>query len=479
MHCNSIRFGATFLASAALVSQAAAATTPTTSISRDVVIIGGGASGANAAVWLRDHNKTVAVVEKKGVLGGHTAVYNDPDTGKPINVGVQGWIEYENTMDFVERMGVSTNGSMQFTTLTSEFIDFNTGLPVDGYSAPGDADKYAALQTILDIWEPYENLTMPGFFDFPNASSIPEDLLLPFGEFVDKYNVSAGVPAIWEATAMGLSNTMDVPTLYVVQASGVPMVRALLGLGASVVPPSGSLHELYDAIATFLGDDVLYSSTVVDCTRNDTSVTVHVANANGTVTEINAKRLLIAIEPTEDNLAPFSLDDTETAVFDKFGYATVYAGILKHPSLALSTSYSNTLPAAAPENWTVYPVASQLGRIDYLGGTTDLFQFTAVGTENDTSESMQALIGEVIDTMIAAGTLPQTNGTLSFPAFANHGMMHSRVSADDLRAGFIQQLYALQGRRSTYYTGAAFSAGFSTVLWAFNEELLPRLIEGI
>lgn len=148
--------------------------------------------------------------------------------------------------------------------------------------------------------------------------------------------------------------------------------------------------------------------------------------------------------------------------------------------MELDTSYSNTIPAAAPDNWTVYPDSPQVGRIDYLGGTTDLFQFTAVGTEQDTTESMQALINETINTMIVAGTLPESNGSsLSFPDFANHGMMHSRVSADELRAGFIQQQYALQGRRSTYYTGAAFSAGFSTVLWAFNEELLPKVIDGI
>ncbi|KAF7536003.1 hypothetical protein G7054_g4912 [Neopestalotiopsis clavispora] len=478
MNCRWHRLG-TALLSYLHVSVIVAASTPSSSISRDVVIIGGGASGSHAAVWLCDQGKTVAVVEKREVLGGHTAVYNDPDTGKPINVGVQGWIQYGDTMGFVERMGVSTNGSMQFTTLTSEFVDFKTGLPVSGYSPPADDDKYAALQRILDVWEPYENLVLPGFFNFPNVSSIPEDLLMPFSQFVEKYNVSAGVPAIWEATAMGLSNTMEVPTLYVMQGSGVPMVRALLGLGASVVPPSGSLHELYDAIAAFLGEDVLYSSTVIEAARNETGVSVLVTNANGTVTEINAKRLLIAIEPTNDNMAPFDLDETEMDVLNKFGYATVYAGILQHPSLQINTSYSNTLPAAAPDNWTVYPTAPQVGRIDYLGGTTDLFQFTAVGTEEDTSESIRQVINDTINAMIDAGTLPKSNGTLTFPAFANHGMMHSRVSAEELLAGFIQKQYALQGRRSTYYTGAAFSAGFSTVLWAFNEQLLPMVIEGI
>ena len=37
-------------------------------VERDVVVIGGGAAGAHAAVWLRDHGKTVALVEKQDTL---------------------------------------------------------------------------------------------------------------------------------------------------------------------------------------------------------------------------------------------------------------------------------------------------------------------------------------------------------------------------------------------------------------------------
>jgi NADPH-dependent 2,4-dienoyl-CoA reductase/sulfur reductase-like enzyme len=37
-------------------------------IERDVVVVGGGASGAHAAVWLRDHGHSVIVVEKADQL---------------------------------------------------------------------------------------------------------------------------------------------------------------------------------------------------------------------------------------------------------------------------------------------------------------------------------------------------------------------------------------------------------------------------
>jgi len=388
-------------------------------------------------------------------------------------------MEYKNTFDFPKRMNVSTSGSMEFTTLDYKYIDFRSGLPVTNYTAPGPTDMYPALQRYLDVLLQYEDMLLPGFFNFPKPESIPEDLLMSFSDFVKKYDLGAAVPQIWDSTAQGLGDTMDVPTLFVMQASGIPMVRALLGLGAAAVPASGRLYDLFESIATFLGNDILYSSTVISSTRTNRGVSLKVAGADGKLTCIEAKRLLIAFEPTMENLQPFRPDDTERQVFSKFGYTTVYAGLLKHPSLEIGVAYSNRLPETGPSNYTIFPLPSQVGRFDYIGGTNNIFQFTAVGTKDDTPESMQQLISQTINTLTEAGTIAASEGALTFPAFANHGKMHPRVTADDLRAGFIQKQLALQGRHSTWYTGAAFSAGFSTVLWEYNNVLLPDVIKGL
>lgn len=460
-------------------ASAAASKCCSESISRDVAVIGGGAAGAHAAVWLRDHGHSVVVVEKAHQLGGHTDYYVDPETGKTINVGVQAWMEYKDTFDFAKRMNVSTSGSMEFTNNEFNFVDFETGLPVEGYVAPGPETLYPALQKYLDVIEQYEDMVIPGFDGFPEPESIPEDLLMPFGEFAVKYGIEAAVPQIWDSTGQGLGDAMNVPTLWMIQASGVPMARALLGMGAAAVPASGRLYDLFEAVAEFLGSDVLYSSTVVSSKRDGEGVSLKVKGPEGDITCVEAKRLLIAIQPTLDNMQPFHLDEEEHAVFDQFNYATVYAGIVRHPSLQLNVAYSNRSPLPGSTNYTVFPTASQLGRVDYIGGTNDLFQFTAVGTENDTPETMKKVIAESIDTMIEAGTIPASNGTIEFVAFANHGKMHPHVSAEVLQTGFIQQQLALQGHQSTWYTGAAFSSGFTTVLWEYNNELLPSVVEGI
>jgi flavin-dependent dehydrogenase len=57
-------------------------------ITSDVVIIGGGSSGTYSAIRLREHGKTVTLIEREAVLGGHVNTYHDPATGITFDYGV-------------------------------------------------------------------------------------------------------------------------------------------------------------------------------------------------------------------------------------------------------------------------------------------------------------------------------------------------------------------------------------------------------
>lgn len=388
-------------------------------------------------------------------------------------------MEYKDSYDFPARMNVSTNGSMQFAQVENRYIDFESGKPAQDWVFPAPDDMYPALQRYLDVLLKYEDLMLPGFFDFPDKDAIPEDLTMPFRDLVKKYDFAAAVPQLWDATAQGLGDTMNVPSLFFMQASPVPMVQALLGIAAAATPESGRNYDLYDSVANFLGDDVLYSTQVVSTKRSDKGIDLVVRDSNNKLTCIKAKRLLVSAQPTPEALEPLGLDDEETQILEKFDFTTVYAGILQHSSLVVPTAYTNRSPKPGSVEYLVYPTEPQVGRIDWLGDTVDLFQFTAVGSDVDTTESMQKLIGDTIDTMIDVGTLEESPGSLSFSSFANHGKMHPRVSEEELKGGFIQDLMELQGRKSTWWTGAAWSAGLSNVIWEYNKILLPKVIEGI
>ena len=87
------------------------------------------------------------------------------------------------------------------------------------------------------------------------------------------------------------------------------------------------------------------------------------------------------------------------------------------------------------------------------------------------------MANEAVQALAAAGTIPATHGTnLTIKAWSNHGAMDMRTTAENLQAGFIQNQYALQGHRSTYWTGGAFSNQLSTYLWGYNLEYLVPLV---
>ena len=63
-------------------------------------------------------------------------------------------------------------------------------------------------------------------------------------------------------------------------------------------------------------------------------------------TIIRARRLVMAIEPTAANTAPFDLDTTEKSIFDQGKWSVVHTGIISHPALPVNGVIYN-LPATA------------------------------------------------------------------------------------------------------------------------------------
>lgn len=276
-------------------------------------------------------------------------------------------------------------------------------------------------------------------------------------------------------------SSMNTATMYVMQAAGAPLTGIFFGETSNVIPVSADLCELYSKIGSLLGHDVLYSSTVVSSVRgaNDTGVTITVRAADGTRKRVEAKRLLLAIEPSEDNMAPFDLDESERTVFSKFRSSNVYVGAVRNPSLVVNQSLTNMPATAESSNWTTLPLPPFNSRIDYFGQDSDLFRFLMVANTDLGTNGARDLVVDGFNKMKESGVLAATDQMLQFAALEDHGPMHMRVEAKHIKAGFIQAQYALQGHRSTWWTGAAFSAQFTTVLWAFNDLLLPMMVESM
>lgn len=364
--------------------------------------------------------------------------------------------------------------------LTTTYADFVSGEKLEGVVQAPPADTTAALRKYLGILEKYEHMVLPSYENFP-TEDVPEDLTMPFRDFVAKYELEAAVSRIFQVTGLGMGDMLDQPAMYVMQTFGAPIVRSFVGLAGSFVPASGRNQELYDNIATVLGDDVLYTSRVVEASRGDEGVSLRIKTAGSTQhTIVNAKRVLISFQPTLDNLDGFDLDDAETDVFSKWLWSTVYVGIAKNPALPSGGSLTNTPAAAVPDNWLEVPAGKFVGRFDWMG--EDNFRVLVTGNETTATCDAQRLVQQTFQRLASAGTVSSTEETprVQLAAWTNHGAMHLHVPGEEVANGFIGKKYALQGHRSTFYTGAAFSAQFSTVLWEYNNQfILPKLVASL
>ncbi|KAH7237959.1 hypothetical protein B0J15DRAFT_529394 [Fusarium solani] len=442
-------------------------------ISKDIVVVGGGAAGAYAAVRLReDYGQSIALIEKEGLLGGAVNTWTDPKTGTPYEFGVEAFLDYGKAREFFARFNVSMNPSTQGPA-TTRYADFSTGRLVN-YTAPTAAEQFAAFEKYVELAEQYEDMMLPGLWDFPTAGYIPEDLLLSFGDFAKKHGIEAAVPTIWDVAAVGLGDVKTQPTFYVMQTFPAPLARVFIGKGQTLYAASHRNQEVYDRVSGLLGDDVLYSSVVVRAHRTSKGVKVVAQHKDGQLTEIRAKRLLIAIPPTVANLAPFNLDKHELGVLSKTKYSRAYAGGVVSSNLATNSKVLNTAPSG---DWLDYPKISFLQWFRNSDSADGYSQVTMFGDQTLDSKGAKALVERSYKHLVRAGSLPEASGKdLRWLTFADHGAVHVRSSLEDLKAGFIQELYSLQGHLSTWYTGAAWSAQLHTPTWAFSDTVVPRLV---
>ncbi|KAJ5657801.1 uncharacterized protein N7484_001450 [Penicillium longicatenatum] len=450
-------------------------------VQKDVVVIGGGASGAYAAVRLRDDfKKSIALIEKEAILGGMVDTYVDEKTGAIYDYGVNSFLNISKSMDFFSRFNISITTNSSTSTATTEYFDFNTGKKVD-FNAPSVTIQIAAIAKFLKVIEPWESMLRPGYWNFPEPKNIPADLLIPFGEFLIKHGVEKAAPLMYTSTGLGVGNMSEATTMFALQAFGWDMARAMVGEMALYKPASGGNQALYNAIEKDLGDDVFYSSTVVESTRSDNGVFLTVRNhKTGKLTRIAARRLLVAIEPSESNMRPLDLSPTEWNTLSKFDYSNEFCGLVDNAAFNTSYLYSNLPSTAAPNHYLVFQDEPMVQSYEY-SGLDHLFRVMIIGNKSTTAADAKVLAQDSFNTLLKSGRLSGSTKSqeLSWAAFATHGPMHARVSVEEVKAGFYQDLYKLQGARSTWWTGGAFSVNFQTTLWEFDEGLFPKILEGL
>lgn len=431
-------------------------------IERDVIIIGGGSSGTYTSVRLKDHNKTVVVVEKKAALGGHAEDWVDPSTGTHIDIGTVVFAHSKTVTDYFGRFNLSlvpiTGAS------TNEFVDFSSGKVVN-FVPPSDASLRSALTIYKDQLNRYPALQGSFNMTYP----INPDLLLRFGDFVTKYGLQDLVPRAF-AVNQGAAPLLDISTLYIFKYLNSDEVHSLEQ--GFLTTEHHSTVELYQKAAEFLGSDVLFNSTVLEMDRSgDKEVRVAVRTPAGPKLVI-AKKILSTIPPLLDNLSGYDLSEEETSLFGQFFANGYYTGLLK--STELNVSLLATGPGQ-PYNVPVLPGIYAASPVAIGGGLLQVYY----GSPNVLPKEMVKA-----DIVASIRRFQKEKGLLvtepSWVKFSSHSPFNLMVPNDAIEHGFYEKLFSLQGQRNTFYNGASWHAQDSSVLWKFTDDyVLPILLAEI
>ncbi|KAI8949444.1 FAD/NAD(P)-binding domain-containing protein [Xylaria longipes] len=423
-------------------------------IQRDIAIVGGGSSGTHAAIRLKDAGKTVVVIEKQAQLGGHVKTFTT-SSGVRVNYGPSNFQNNTAVVDWFSRFDIPVVQYEQ-PGVGDKYADFRTGKELANGTLP-DPDFGAYLEVLAKF--PY----LEDFSHLPDP--IPEDLLLPFGEFVEKYNLQSVAYTIAQfATSNG--NVFEQPTLYILKVADIPYIQGMIN-GEALAPATYDVQSVFQEAQKELGSDALLCSTVSSATRSNTGISLVVNTPNGQKL-IKASKLLVTAPPKIDNLKSLGLDQRELGIFSKFQSKAFYTVLLNQTGLAKGFRYYNAKPAAG----TTYHVPP-FPVLQFIWATKDVNTYWA--WYSSVTELPDATVkANIIKDFqaLAPGSKPQ------IVAFSNAGPSGVGVTTDEIRNGFYKDLLSLQGYRNTWYTGFAWVSDHSAGLWNYTDyELVPQLTQ--
>ncbi|KAK4502181.1 hypothetical protein PRZ48_005606 [Zasmidium cellare] len=429
----------------------------------DAIIIGGGSAGTYTAIQLQKANKSLALIETQPRLGGHVNTYIDPYTNRTIDYGVQIFQNISVVRDYFSYLDIpietaTFGGDTKTIDLaTKEVVTLDYGAIYAGL--------FEALPRFQAQQDKYPYLD--NGFNLP--SLVPEDLLLPFGEWLDKYNLSNVAYTLWQYD-QGSGNLLDQPVLYVLKYSNRQSIANLAG-GGYIQTVRRDNQEIYDHALEKLKDSTHLSSTVLDVQRSNGCVRVLVSTPQGK-RFLEAKQLVLAIPPKIENLHFLDLNQEELGIFRQFNNSYYWNALLRNTGLPDNTSVGY-IDSRAPLTIPAQPST-------YIISSTGVAGLHSVFYGSDTyvpDEEVQNLMAEVARNAVKTLGLPPS-GDMRFEGFHSHSPFVLTVPTDTIRDGFYSRAEALQGMRNTWYTGAAWQAQDSSAIWNFTEMVvLPRLLE--
>ncbi|OTA63777.1 hypothetical protein K449DRAFT_421857 [Hypoxylon sp. EC38] len=421
-------------------------------IEKDVCIVGGGSSGVHAAVSLFDMDRTVAIIERNDHLGGHCETWTDPISVVPVDYGVVIHQPLQEVYDFFNKFNISL--------LNMSSVPWNE--PGD----PANASLPAAA---------YFPTTLLHGYDLPDP--VPEDLIIPFGAFLEKHNLTAVIPTYYQFS-QGMGNLLDIPTIYAVKYFNLGDLQALSQ--GYLTAADGDTSKLYRKAGDYVGPSSIFLQSTIVSTRRQNTTSGNLELLISTKAEglrlLSCKQALLTIPQTLMSLGGWDLSAEEYVVFSQYVNANGYwTGLVTNVGLSPTTTYWN---AAATTPFQI-PVLPGLYVLTPVGVVDNVWEVKFGSPTADLSDDqVRAYIQAQIRTLRSVNNVTSAKEP-SFLAFSSHTTFQIQIAPEAIRDSFFRNLTSLQGGFGgrMFYSSAAFHTPYSALLWRFNQEVVLPLMK--
>ncbi|KAG8169492.1 hypothetical protein KVR01_000237 [Diaporthe batatas] len=426
-------------------------------VTTDVLVVGGGSSGTYGAIQVHDANKTVAVIERAGKLGGHADSYYGPN-GSVYNVGVQIFYDIPVVIDYFARHGVPLFTAPTIDTSGTINADFSLGVAAPAANV-STTELGIAIQRYGEYLAANFSTVYPGYY-LPDP--VPEDLYMPWGDFMSKHGFGGIANLI--NTIIQPAEAWKEPALFPLKLLSLDPLRGIT-TGFKV---TRDVNDLYRSAASILGNSVYYNSSVITLCRSKSGVEAIVRTPTG-LKRFVAKKLLMATPPVSANFLGWDLSNEETELFDKFTTQQYYAGVIRHSGLPQVTVQN--VGFTTPFN---IPVLPALFNVVPTGFQDNTFVIYYTAHERVEPDAVKADTVATLERLAAGGVIGESE--TEFLELFDHPNIRMYVSAEDVRDGFYSRLYGLQGQQNTYWTGAAWVTQASSPIWDFTKSVVSELL---
>jgi len=412
-------------------------------LNQRIGIIGAGPAGLTAAESLKAKGYTnVTLFEKNSQAGGKCSTSEFEGRAYELGAGV---ITANNhtVLGLAKKFGVKIE-QINFSRKII-FLDKKTGKPITRKTP--FTEKLSFLHQIFlrykKLFDKYKKVAEPGL------SHIPEELCIPFSEWVSQHNIPLVAKELAPFfTGFGYSYFDEVPAAYVLKYYSWATLQSFIKKAVYCFPQG--IQKLWMAVAK--DHHVLYDTLVQNVERSD-AVTIKTSHG-----EFIFDSLILAC-PLDDALQYLDAREEEKDLFSKIIYCDYRTYACHLSDFPKQDGYIpdnfSALGKGHPVFW--YPW-------DQRHPNSDLFTFYVLGDWKISDDDVLKNIENIVHNL---------GGKITKVETIAHWKYFPHVNSEEMSNGYFDKLESLQGKNSTFYVGELLN--FSTV--ELSSEYSQKLVQ--